>query len=117
MTTAALNTKGIDIEIKILDNTYLATTAALNTKVTEVESIIPGTTNLVTKAALITKSAEIKNETADTTGFITTPEFNGLTKVSFDARMKEATKNLASKDLVDALINAADKKRQKIKKT
>ena len=45
--------------------------------------------------ALNTKDTEIESKIPDTTAFITPPEFNTLTKTSFDARMKEATKSLA----------------------
>ena len=45
--------------------------------------------------ALNTKDTEIESKIPDTTAFITPPEFNTLTKISFDARMKEATKSLA----------------------
>ena len=38
------------------------------------------------------KATEIENKTTKTSGFVTAPEFNRLTKISFDARMKEAVK-------------------------
>ena len=60
-------------------------------------------TNL-TKAALNTKATEIENKIPHTIGFITTPEFNRLTKINFDARMKEVTKNLANKSHADAAL-------------
>ena len=45
-------------------------------------------TNLATKNALNKKSTEIENKTTATAGFITT-KLNRLTKVGFDARIKE----------------------------
>ena len=69
--------------------------------------------NLVTKTVLIIKAREIVSEIPDTTGFITTPEFNGLTKTSFDVRIKEAAKGLARKSQVDNALDKADKSREK----
>ena len=39
-------------------------------------------------------STEIENEKLDTISFISTAEFNRLTKISFDARMKQEAKIL-----------------------
>ena len=75
----------------------MTTKASLNAKTREVESEIPYITNQATKVALNAKATEMENEILDTTGFITIPEFNRLTKISFDAKMKEAMKNIASK--------------------
>ena len=80
-----------------------------NTKATEVEGKIPGITNQVAKAALNEKATEINSKIPDSTGFITTPEFNRLAKISFDARTKEVAKNLASKVQVDNTLDRADK--------
>ena len=55
---------------------------------------ISGIVNRATKAALNTKATDIENKTPDTKGFITPPEFSKLTKIHFDARMKETTKRL-----------------------
>ena len=56
----------------------------------------------------------------NTTGFITTPEFNRLTKISFDARMTEARKSLQVKvktvSQKDTALDVADKNREKVKK-
>ena len=41
--------------------------------------------------------------------------FNKLTKISFDARMKEAVKSLASKSQINNALDITDKKRGKIK--
>ena len=57
---------------------------------------MPGITNLATKAILNTQATEIENKIADTTGFITSPEFNRIAKIIFDATMKEAAKSLLS---------------------
>ena len=57
---------------------------------------MPGITNLAAKAALNIQITEIKNKVPDTIGFITTPEFNRLRKITFDAKMKEETKSLGS---------------------
>ena len=96
--TAAVNTKATLIENKGLINiTNLTTKAALNTKVAEIESKIHGFNNLAVRAVLNTKVRENENKLPDTTGVITTPEFNrSKAKISFDARLKEATKSLSS---------------------
>ena len=46
---------------------------------------------------LKTKLTEIEIKLPDTIDFITTSEFKWLTKLSFDARLKRATKNLETK--------------------
>ena len=67
---------------------------------------MPDITSLATKAALNTKFTEIANKITETISrFVNTQEFNRLTKISFDTRMKEAAKGLASKTEVD---NALD---------
>ena len=68
----------------------------MNTKATEIENKVPDITDLATKAVLNTRTTEIENNIPDTSSVITTPEFNRLTKKSFDVRIKEAAKNLAS---------------------
>ena len=60
------------------------------------------------------KATTIETKIPDTTGFITTPEFNRLAKINFDARTKQAAKSLASKIQADAL-GLADKNREKNK--
>ena len=52
----------------------------------------------------------------NTSSFITTPEYNRLTRISFEARINEAAKILASKSQVDNALNIADKNREKIEK-
>ena len=90
MTTTVLNTKVKDNEKKYLILKFLATKATLIIKAAAVESKITDITNLATKAALNTKAKEIENKILDTTNVITTPEFNRLTKISFDSKMREA---------------------------
>ena len=86
-----------------------------NRKIREIENKTRSVTDLVTTFFLNTKATEIENKTPDTKGFITSPEFSKLTKIHFDSRMKETTKNLASKSQADAPLNRADKNREKIK--
>ena len=86
-------------------------TAAANAKVTEI--II---TSLSTNATFNTKTREIENKIPDTTGFIGITECNKLTKIGFDARIKEATKSLKSKSQVDTALDIADKNRETIYK-
>ena len=96
--SAVLNTKNADIENTVPDITNLVTKASLNTKAVDVQSKkITGITNLATKASLNKKVTEIGNKIFDTTGFITTSEFNRLTRISLDARIKQEAKSLASK--------------------
>ena len=59
---------------------------------------------------------DIENKISDATGFITNPAFNRLTKINFDARMKEPEKSLASKSQVYPAIDTVDKNKEKIKK-
>ena len=107
----------IYIYIYIFDITNLAVKAALNTKAAEVESKIPGITNLATKTALNTKATEIGKKILYSTSFITRPEFNRLTKINFNTRMKQEAKSLASTGQVDtAALDIADKNREKMKK-
>ena len=73
-------------------------------------------TNLATKAALNTKATEIGNKILYSTSFITRPEFNRLTKINFNARMKQEAKSLASTGQVDTALDIADKSREKLKK-
>ena len=98
------NKKITEIENKIPSFTELLCTAALNGKATEtenkiliillqkpaeVENKIPVITNFAGKVALNTKAKEIDNKIPNTADFVTTLEFNRLTNISFDARMKE----------------------------
>ena len=58
---------------------------------------ISDVTNLPTKTALNTKAKGIENKIPNNLDFITTPELSRSTKISFDARIKEAAKRHASK--------------------
>ena len=49
--------------------------------------------------------------------FITAFEFNILTKISFDARIKEAMKSTASKSQVDIALDIVGKNSEKILKS
>lgn len=60
----------------------------------EVESKIPGVTNLATKAVHNAKATETENKITNTTDFITTPEFNILTEIGFDSKLKNQIKLL-----------------------
>ena len=55
-------------------------------------------------------------EIPDTTDFTTTSELNRLAKIRFDARIKREMKRLSSKCQVDAALDKADNRREKIKK-
>ena len=110
------NTKVTGIENKISSITGLVSTTALNAKVTEIKNKIPDITNLATKTVLKAKAVEIENEIPDTNHFINTHEFNRLTKLSFDVRMKETVKNLTSKSQPDNALYLRDKDRKKIEK-
>ena len=58
------------------------------------------------------KVTEIEDKIPDTTGFITTPEFIRLTELSFGARMKEVTKNFATKSKVTTALNLGEENKQ-----
>ena len=88
---------------------------ALNTDAAKIESKIPDITCLTSKPALNTKVIETE-KIPDTTSFITAPEFNRLAKISFNARIKKAVKNLVSKTQEDNTLNITDKNREKVKK-
>ena len=78
---------------------------------------IPNVSGFVTTTTLNTKDTQIENKIPDTTGSFTSPEFNRLTKISFDVRIKETTKSLVSKSQVDNALDIADKNREKKKKS
>ena len=101
-----------DIEIKIPSVTDLVTAIVLHTKITEIENKMPYITGLVTTAVLNTKAPETKSKIPDTNHFINTQEFKRLTKISFDARMKEVEKGLASKTEGNNSLALGDKNRR-----
>ena len=84
------NTKTAEIENKIPDITNLATKTNLNTRQAEVDWIqLSDVNNLVTKDVVNTKTTEIQSKTPDTQAFITTPDFNWLTTINFEAKWKK----------------------------
>ena len=100
---------------KIPDIINLGMKFALNTDATKIESKMPDITCLTSKLALNTKVIETE-KMPDTTSFMTTPEFNRLAKISFNARIKKAVKNLVSKTQEDNTLNITDENREKVKK-
>ena len=64
---------------------------------------------MATDSVLNTKATELQNIIPDNSHFVNTEEFNRSTKISFDARMKEAEKNLASKTEVNNALDLGDK--------
>ena len=56
---------------------------------------------------------EIKNKIPDATGFVTTFDFNRLTKIGFDVRMKKAAKSLPTESQLDTALNITDQNRNK----
>ena len=83
----------------------------MNTKAAEVENKEHDITNLTTKPALNTKDTEVENKITHFASSITTPGFHRLTKISFDARIKEAAKSLTSKSQMDNTFDIEDKKK------
>ena len=99
---SSFDSKSTDIEK--INITGLVTTAALNSKLQRLKIEIPNITNMATKTALNTKVKEIENRIPHIIIFVNAPEFNRLVKINFDARMKEAAKDLATKgDMRNAL--------------
>ena len=101
------------MENKIPDITNLDIKDALNTKFEELECRIFDITNLATKAPFNAKAADIEHIIPDTTAFFTTHELNTLTKVSFNARIKQEVKELISKNEADAALDIGYKIREK----
>ena len=66
-----------------------------NTKIMEIENQISHITSMATKADLNAKATEIEIKIPDTSHFINTQE---LTNISFDGKIIEAVKRLASKN-------------------
>ena len=58
----------------------------------------------------------MENKTPDTNHFINTHEFNRLTKISFDLRMKETAKSLPCKSQADNTLYLGDTNKKKIEK-
>ena len=110
-----LNTKITNIETKISSVTSLVTTSVLNTKTAKIGSKIPNFTILATNVALNIKATEIGKEVTDSNHFVNAQKFNRLTKISFDEKVKEASKSVASKSKVDNALDLGDKNREKYK--
>ena len=84
--------------------TGLVSTVALNTKSADIYNKMPYITNL-----------KIENKLPDTTIFITTSIWNTLTKIKFDPRMAELTKNVATKKEIKTPLDLGYKNREKNK--
>ena len=59
----------------------------------------------MTNLAQNKKAKRIDNKISDSKNFINTQDFNRLIKINFDARIREAEKDLASKAEVDNALN------------
>ena len=59
------------------------------------------------------KATEIGNKLYDTSHFINTQEFNKLTKISFNAKMKEAEKSFVGKTEPNDALDLGDQRRIK----
>ena len=57
------------------------------------------------------KAIAFENKISDTNRFINTQEFNRLTKISLDTRMKEAEKSIVSKTEIKNALDLGDKKK------
>ena len=62
------------------------------------------------------KAIAFENKISDTNHFINTQEFNRLTQISLDTRMKEAEKSIVSKTKIKNALDLGDKKNIKNKK-
>ena len=94
----------------------LLSNTALKQKIADIKGKIPDISNLTTKAALNGIATEIEKKIPDNGKFITTPEFNNLTKLNFDDRMKEGAEKLGTKEKVNISINLGDKNKKKIER-
>ena len=75
----------------------------------------PNITNVATKVAFNAKTTEIENKITLASSFITTPEFNRLTKLTFDRRMKKKTKSLPTESETKSELNLRDTNIEKMK--
>ena len=105
VTSMMLNIKATEIKNKIPDITNVAAKVVLNTKMAVFESRIPDITNLAAKPGINTKATKIENKLPVTTHFVATPEFHRLSKMSVNARIKEAAKISPSKIQVDNITH------------
>ena len=74
----------------------LVTATVLYIKIGKVANITPHISGLVITTVLNTKIREVRNEMPYTIRVTDTPKFKELTKINFDGRMKEVSKNLAT---------------------
>ena len=75
----------------------------------------PNITNVATKVAFNAKTTEIENKITPASSFIIIPEFNGLTKLTFDRRMKKEAKSLAAESETKSELNLRDTNIEKMK--
>ena len=105
--TIALNTKILEVKIKIPNITNLANTAAP----TAVENKTPNVVNLVKKTDYNTKLVKLKKKTKnnaepDHDKYTTAEEFNKSTSENFAARLAQA--NVANKSDIANFIKKTD---------
>ena len=100
-----------ELKSKILDVSGLATKSAL----TAVENKIPYVSSLAKKANYDTKISELEQKITDHNHgkYITTPEFNTLATIVFNARLAQA--NLITKRDFDAKLSSLNSKINKSK--
>ena len=65
---------------------------------------------------MLKKTEDVEKKIPDTSNFIETEDFNSLTKINFDTRIAEASKNLATTIQVKTLIEWGDKNSEKLKR-
>ena len=88
----------------------------MNTMATETETNIPDITNIVNKAVFNEKAAEIETKNLIPQVLLlllSLTTITYLTKISFEIRMKEVTKNRSTKNLVVTALDRANKNRGK----
>ena len=85
---------------KVKNKKPIVRSSDLNVKGLGTENKIPDITDLATKASLDTKATKIELKYL----ILVILLFNRLTKISFDARMKEAGKSLASKTEINIAL-------------
>ena len=66
------------------------TSSVLNTKIIEVENKIPNNSGLVSKTGLNAKGSEVENKIPGNSEYISTHEFKTLTAKHFVAKLKQA---------------------------
>ena len=76
---------------------------------------MPGTTHLAIKGDFHTNGIDVEHKIPNANSFINTPEDNKLTKLNFEAKLREAKTNLAAKAEVNYEIDLRDKNLKKQK--